>query len=301
MDWRTVARAQDGVITRTQLVEAGVSGMSISRIVRRGDLERLASGIYLAGAAPLSYRASLWAATLVTDGILAFATAAQLWGITNQRPQRVHVAVPHERRVYPPSWVRVHRVPAPRQVVMAREDLPTTSRAWTLLDYLPTLPRNEISRVADRAMQRGWLTLPQLEHRLRSYPGRTGNRALRRLATQLGDGAAAQSERVLHRLLRRAGIREWQANYAVWAAGELIGVVDVALPRQRVAIEVDGWAYHSDVDRFRRDRARQNDLIMLGWTVLRFTWADLTERPGYVTAAIRHVLADQGVIRPAAG
>ena len=36
------------------------------------------------------------------------------------------------------------------------------------------------------------------------------------------------------------------------------------------AIEVDGMAHHVDVDRFRRDRRRQNALVALGWTVLRF-------------------------------
>jgi very-short-patch-repair endonuclease len=62
----------------------------------------------------------------------------------------------------------------------------------------------------------------------------------------------------------------------------------------RLAIEIDGWAYHSDVDRFQRDRRRQNVLVALGWTVLRFTWADLTQRPGYVTAAIRGQLVRAG-------
>jgi very-short-patch-repair endonuclease len=58
-----------------------------------------------------------------------------------------------------------------------------------------------------------------------------------------------------------------------------------------IAIEVDGWAFHHSPERFQRDRTRQNDLVALGWTVLRFTWGDLVERPGYVVAAIRRQLA----------
>jgi very-short-patch-repair endonuclease len=50
-------------------------------------------------------------------------------------------------------------------------------------------------------------------------------------------------------------------------------------------------AYHVDVDRFRRDRSRQNALVTAGWTILRFTWADLTERPGYVVSAIQRLAA----------
>jgi very-short-patch-repair endonuclease len=40
-----------------------------------------------------------------------------------------------------------------------------------------------------------------------------------------------------------------------------------------VAVEIDGFAFHHAPDRFQRDRTRQNALVGLGWTVLRFTWA----------------------------
>ena len=50
-------------------------------------------------------------------------------------------------------------------------------------------------------------------------------------------------------------------------------------------------AYHTDVDRFQRDRSKQNALIALGWTVLRFTWSDLIERPGYVIGLLTRLAA----------
>jgi very-short-patch-repair endonuclease len=81
-------------------------------------------------------------------------------------------------------------------------------------------------------------------------------------------------------------------NYDVWNDGVLAGVVDIAFPRLRIAIEVDGWAFHHSQDRFQRDRTRQNHLVTLGWTVLRFTWSDLVDRPGYVIAAIRRIVVD---------
>jgi very-short-patch-repair endonuclease len=49
--------------------------------------------------------------------------------------------------------------------------------------------------------------------------------------------------------------------------------------QRRIAIEVDGMAYHVGAERFCRDRSRPEDLVGLGWTVLRFTWADLAQRP----------------------
>ena len=87
--------------------------------------------------------------------------------------------------------------------------------------------------------------------------------------------------------MRRAKIVGWIPNYDLWSGGELVGVLDVALPHRRLAIEVDGWAYHHTPDRFQRDRTRQNRLVGLGWTVLRFTWSDLVDRSDYVIGTIR--------------
>jgi very-short-patch-repair endonuclease len=106
----------------------------------------------------------------------------------------------------------------------------------------------------------------------------------------LTDGAAAESERRLHRLLRTHGITGWMANYPVFVRGALIARLDVAFLAQRLAIEVDGFAYHRDRNRFQRDRTRQNALVNLGWTVLRFTWQDITTRPDLLIATVRSAL-----------
>ena len=67
-------------------------------------------------------------------------------------------------------------------------------------------------------------------------------------------------------------------------------LVDIAFPRRRVAVEIDGWAWHMDVDRFRADRHKGNALVRAGWGLLRFTWHDLTNRPDYVIAEVRAAL-----------
>ena len=64
-------------------------------------------------------------------------------------------------------------------------------------------------------------------------------------------------------------------------------VVDIAFPEDRVAIEIDGWAFHTDHAAFQKDRRRQNALALNGWQVLRFTWLDVTEHPQRVLADIR--------------
>ena len=145
--------------------------------------------------------------------------------------------------------------------------LPVTTRIDSLLDHLTTLRFGEAATLADWALQRRWLTPVDVSRRLEEYSGRPGVAILRRIAAQLGDGAAAESERTLHRLLRRAEVNGWVPNYRLPVAGRIY-VVDVAFPAARLAVEIDGLAYHSDAERFQGDRHRQNDLVGAGWTVL---------------------------------
>lgn len=114
--------------------------------------------------------------------------------------------------------------------------------------------------------------------------GRHGSPAARLLLQAAGDGARSHAERLLIQLLKSAGITGWIANHPIGGY-----VVDVAFPDHKLVIEVDGWAFHSDPAAFRKDRVRQNQIALLGWQVLRFTWFDLTEQPERVIAEIRRV------------
>ncbi len=291
MQWWELARSQHGAITRQQLAAAGVAAGTVTRMAERGEIVRVCHGVFRAGGAPESFRSRLWTGVLATEGTVAYQTAARLWGVVADEVEQIHLVLPHERRVSTPAGVRLHRVPVPSTEVTLRSGLPMTRRSWTVLDLLGRLRWPEATRLADRAVQRGWIRPGDVADRVRRHPGRTGNRQLRALEPFVTDGAAAQSERILHALLRRAGLQGWKPNLDVWHHGELVAVLDVGFPERRVAVEVDGMAFHVDVDSFRRDRSRQNRLVALGWTVLRFTWADLTERPDHVVATIRQLVA----------
>jgi very-short-patch-repair endonuclease len=56
-----------------------------------------------------------------------------------------------------------------------------------------------------------------------------------------------------------------------------------------VLVEFDGDV-HRERDVFVNDLRRQNQLIAAGWTVLRFTSADVLGRPDEVLAEIRRAL-----------
>ncbi len=122
--------------------------------------------------------------------------------------------------------------------------------------------------------------------RICANTGRYGSPAAAGCPGAAADGARSQAERLLVELLRNAGITGWRTNYPVGGYK-----VDVAFPGPKVAIEVDGWAFHTDTEVFQQDRKRQNTISLLGWQLLRFTWLDLTEYPDRVLALIRTAIS----------
>jgi len=69
-------------------------------------------------------------------------------------------------------------------------------------------------------------------------------------------------------------------------------VVDFAFPEARVAIEADGYRWHSGRARWERDLARRNSLTALGWRIVHVTWADLTQDPATLIARIKTVIGE---------
>jgi very-short-patch-repair endonuclease len=286
--WMAVARRQGGVLSRDQCRGAGLTPREVDGLLRRGALLRMGSGVLRLAGAPFSEDTRHWHAVLATRGVLIASSAAYLWQLLEHPPAQVQIAVGSQRRVHGPAGVRVRRLDIPDRELTTRFRLPITTRARAAIDHLADCPLTEAVPFADRALAQGWFTIADLQRRL-GRPVR-GNARLRQVARTLMVGAEAESERRLQRLLRRHGIVGWVANHPLLVDGRLIARIDIAFPAQRLAIEVDGLAYHADRVRFQRDRTRQNDMVNLGWTVLRFTWQDITADPEQVIAVVRRAL-----------
>lgn len=140
----------------------------------------------------------------------------------------------------------------------------------------------------DRALQTK-LTMAALRSAHYRNLGIRGSATAGRLIRAATDRAAAASERLFIGMLREAGIRGWRVNHP-WNPDDRWSTVDVAFVVELLAIEIGGWAWHHSPDRFQRDRNKQNDLILAGWTVLRFTWFDLTNEPDLVIRKVRNAL-----------
>ncbi|MBD8505851.1 DUF559 domain-containing protein [Hoyosella sp. G463] len=275
---------QDGVITRAQARAAGLTGRQVDLRAQREEWSRVAPGIYLAADRPRTARADLRIALHHAGaGAIAHGPSAAWWhGMLDNPPRRHHATIPRHRRTRVPGCRIRHRDLDERDVTH-RDGLPLTARALTVLETAISIPGGTV--FLDRALQRH-VSLPQLHaaHRRNRY--RAGATQAGRMLRIAREGGASEAERLLQRLLRRGGFTGWRAH--VRALGYEL---DVAFERERVAIEVDGWAWHRDAERFARDMDRQNALVNAGWQVLRFSWHHLATAPDQVVRDIRAALA----------
>ncbi len=285
-----LAESRDGVLTVDEALRGGLTLRQVQHRVRTGQWTKLYPGVYLVGRRELDQRASTRAAVAwAGSGAVARGlTAAWWWRLRDWSPAAAEVTVPRTRsRRLPAGVVLRRRNLDPVDLVVLR-GLPVTALPLTVLDAAAALGNDSGRPLVDRALQR-WVSFAELHAAYCRLFGRHGSPWLGRVLRHAADGACSQAERVLHRLLRAARIDGWVANHLVVLSG-IEYWIDIAFVAHRLAIEVDGWAWHSDVDRFAHDRRRQNALVLAGWTVLRFTWHDLTSRPQAVIAQIRVAL-----------
>ena len=282
-----VAQSQAGVFTRRQARAAGCSAKREARLVARGDWLPVVGTAYVRAGTPVGPLARAWAGQLLTQGVVSHRSAALLWGLPVMDDGRVHVTVPTDQRVRIEGLVPYRRAPVDDGDLWVIDGVPVTARVRTLLDCLGTFPERQAQRLLDRALLRRWIEPELFAARVRMATGLRGTPQLLRLLREAASGSRSEAERRLRGILRRARIRGWQAGVRL---AELGLEVDVLFAAAWLVLELDGKAYHVDDEAFQGDRTRQNRLVAAGYTVLRFTWADVTQRPGYVVAMVRTAL-----------
>jgi very-short-patch-repair endonuclease len=274
-------RRHDGVLTLAQAKSTGLSQGAVNRRVRSGHWRRCSPGVYFVDDRPFTdaarIRAAVWG--LGSEAVASGLTAAWWHGITKYAPHPVEVTVPRADHRVSRDGVQIRRRDLGRADVVERRELRVTEFAFTVVEAAAR--RGGGVSVLDTALQRH-TELSQLWRAHLRNKGRHGSPRARRLLQAAADGARSQAERLLVQLLVDAGVTGWVANLPVGGYE-----VDVGFAACKVAVEADGFAFHSEPEKFRKDRVRQNHLVLLGWQVLRFTWLDLTEYPERVIAEIR--------------
>jgi hypothetical protein len=175
------------------------------------------------------------------------------------------------------------------------DGVPTTDVARTLLDIGRFVADQRLLRAiewARRSDKTDWSSLiSTLAHHARR--GRPGIRRLRRVITANMDREEVTDsdfELLVLTLLSEAGLPTPVLHHRIYDGRRFVAEVDLAYPTHKIAIELDG-AIHLDPEVHERDLPRQNDLVLVGWTVLRFTYERFRAHPERVVAEIRAALA----------
>jgi very-short-patch-repair endonuclease len=277
-------RRQDGLVTSEQAEQHGLPARTLRRRTRTDGWSHVAPRVYLAGGHRLTERARVRAAGLWAGGDAAVSGPAAAWwhGMLAVAPEEIVVTVPRHLGLRGFPGVRVRRRDLHEADCVRANGLRLTDLPLTALETAIAVPDG--SAFLDRALQKH----VSFERVYRAYCRNMGAHGAARIAALLtvaADRADSAAERILVRILRGAAITGWQLGvpFQGW-------MIDLGFPDARIAIEIDSWAWHVDVDRFRADRRKGNALVRAGWSVLRFTWHDLTNRPGYVITEIRVAL-----------
>lgn len=278
-----IARGQHGVVSRQQLLSAGVSDRMIGRRLALERLHRLYAGAYSVSDRPGQLGRFQAAVLACGEGaLLSHRSAAALWDLINDRGP-VDVLIlrggPRAQR-----GLRVHATRSlyPADVVI-HQGIRCTSVARTIVDVGAVLAESELRPVLERAIRLRLFDNTEIRATLARANGRRGTGTLRELLDQLEDAPTrSELERRFLDLIRSASLPSPITN------GLVSGYeVDFHWPDARLIVETEGRETHDNPFAFERDRQRDLDLKLGGWEVIRITWRQLKNEPTRIVALLR--------------
>lgn len=287
-----LADLQHGAVARWQLLARGLSRDQIDLRIADGRLRPVHRGVYLVGhlaTAPLAYEAS---------AVLAFRSGAT---ISHRSAAKLHGIL-----AWPPRaacWVTTPRGDSDRPGLIVRkatlepcdvtsiERIPLTTAARTILDCAAILPAAEddrLEQMCTEAHAKGLAKAPDLWAQIERNSGKPGIQQLTQLLSRQTPSARTKREleRRLLKLIRASDLPAPEVNAFVDGKER-----DLFWRERRVVVEADSYTFHSHARAWAKDIGKTNELQLLGYVILRFTWFDVTERPAWVIGEIRRALA----------
>lgn len=283
-----------GLVSYTQLVEAGCSRPQLRNLLRTGRLRRIARGIYAVRRVvdlPLRVRGLL--STLPPEAAASHATAAALYGADLPVGDgRVEILVPWHRDVAPRPGLLVRRAAMEPTDVVVIGGLRRTVPGRTAVDLGRTRPLVEGVVAIDALLHVTGCTVVHVAPALAAATGLRGVRRARQAMALAEPLAESVMETALRLVLLLGGLPRPTPQLVVLdQSGGFVARVDLGYPETRLALEYDGRAAHLEPGAFRRERSRQNALVRCGWTVLRYTAADVLSSPHQIVSDVQaHLL-----------
>ncbi len=279
-----LAGQQHGIFATFQLKDLGIATGSIDCLLKNPIISQLDRGVYsLIGSnnswhskalthvfragpqAMLSHESALINLELLNEKFLSLRNGQGVsYHATLPRYSRRRINSSLHRSVYENKILK-------RTVVNAIPQVPVECAIIESAQHLPT---KIFSSVADNAIRRELTSAKKIQatlNSLHSGPGRSKSRVkniLEGYLISLAEYKKIESalEARIFRILSQITTEKIIPQYKVGHYR-----IDLAIPSLKIAVEIDGFAYHADRIAFDADKNRQNYIVARGWTVLRFT------------------------------
>jgi hypothetical protein len=266
------------VVTRTQLLRAGITREEIAHRVRAGALLREHPGVYRVGHRAPSTEARYLAAVLACGegAVLSGRAAGHLWGILKGGAPPPEVTAPSKHRIEGVATRRARSINA-----TTHRGIPVTTVPHTLADLAAHLPLDALARACHEAGVRYGTTPQQVEAVMRRHGAKKLQAILR------GDAKVTLSEleRVFLTRLKEADLPLPQTNVRAGARR-----VDCRWPDHRLTVELDSYTYHHSRHAWEQDRRREREAHARGDEHRRYTHGDVTDDSTLMLAELRILL-----------
>jgi len=281
-----IARAAHGVISRQELLDAGLSAKQIRTRLGKGALVRIHPATYrIGGAAPSTESIYMAAVKACGPGSHLCGPAATFHlAVLKANPPPPSVTTPTERRI---RGVRTHRVRHidPRDVITHR-GIPTSTIPAALVECASSLSLEALSLLCHEATGRHRIKPAQVEAVLARRPNAPGAAQLRRI---LYGGVPVSLSRLESRFLER--LRESDLplpSETNRPAGSFH--VDCRWPEHRLTVELDSYRFHNSRHSWQQDRRREREAHTRGDQHRRYTWEDVNDDPRLMLAELAGLL-----------
>jgi very-short-patch-repair endonuclease len=277
---------RDGIMARAE-IEDLMPRRTVERRLARGELVRVNRKVLALPGTPLDLRIRTLAAVIALPD--AVPTGPSSLVLLGRGPWQEFDLGNRPWLIHRPARLDAQFVTHPRVRVVQVAGLWIAHPKDALIDIVRLWPYPAALELASRAVVQGRISAAELRAANDRLTWMAGRPQLERIVTELETGSRSEAERRLRELVEKAGLTGWVAGLEA-TAGRRVYHLDLGFGEERLAIEADGRAFHTNPRAFQVDRERQNDLVAAGWTVLRFTWEDIVHHPERVVERIRTVL-----------
>jgi hypothetical protein len=289
-------RRQQGVITRGQALDSGLTGKAITVRLRSGRWQRLHTGVYATFSGVPSRDAQLWAAVLRAGpgAALSHQTAAELYGLLPVPAPMIHVTVPSGKPVTRPPGIALHYSGRLDQARHPALTPPRTRIEDTVLDLVNiSASMDEVASLILRACASRRTTPDRLLAAVNSRAKIRSRAVLLHALGAAADGIHSLLEfRYVNRVERPHGLPPGHRQNPVRRGGRS-QYQDLSYDGYDLVVELDGRAAHPEWLRW-ADIRRDNANAATGQVTLRYGWDDVTERPYQTALEVAATLREHG-------